>query len=249
MGKFSPGVRMNIDYYVYRLIDPRNGKTFYVGKGKGDRMFAHAEEELKLEKGETRKTVKLDVIREIREANLEVSYKVHRHGMCEKCALEVEAALIDAYCTGQTKGHGADRGKQSIGELETKYLLDELDPDPKHRLLLIKTKWETVHKPEHGSVEDAVRRSWLVNLKRARRVDYVLAVIDNVCMGVYAPKGAWHLSEGEDRKQRGEQKRSEFPMGFEVRDDKILKRYYCKEIGEELWSRKAQGSLRYIGPL
>ncbi len=249
MGEFSPGVRMKINYYVYRLIDPRNGKTFYVGKGKDNRMFAHAEEELKLEKGETRKTVKLDVIREIREANLQVNYKVHRHGMCEKCALEVEAALIDAYCTGQTKGHGADRGEQSIGELETKYPLDKLDPDPKHRLLLIKTKWETVRKSEHGSIEDAVRRSWLLDLERARRADYVLAVIDNVCMGVYAPMGAWHLSEGEDRKQRGERKRAEFPKGFVVRDSKILERYLRKEIREELWSRKAQSSFRYIGPI
>ena len=26
----------------YRLIDPRNGDTFYVGKGIGNRIFAHA---------------------------------------------------------------------------------------------------------------------------------------------------------------------------------------------------------------
>ena len=27
--------------YVYRLIDPRNGETFYVGRGRGQRVFAH----------------------------------------------------------------------------------------------------------------------------------------------------------------------------------------------------------------
>ena len=26
---------------VYRLIDPRNGETFYVGRGKGNRVFSH----------------------------------------------------------------------------------------------------------------------------------------------------------------------------------------------------------------
>ena len=31
--KFSPEVINEIGYYVYRLIDPRNGNTFYVGKG------------------------------------------------------------------------------------------------------------------------------------------------------------------------------------------------------------------------
>ena len=28
-------------HYVYRLIDPRNGETFYVGKGQGQRVFDH----------------------------------------------------------------------------------------------------------------------------------------------------------------------------------------------------------------
>ena len=30
-------------YYVYRLVDPRNKKTIYVGKGCGDRMLQHVE--------------------------------------------------------------------------------------------------------------------------------------------------------------------------------------------------------------
>lgn len=38
---FPPEVADKLKTYVYRLIDPRNGETFYVGKGKGDRVFAH----------------------------------------------------------------------------------------------------------------------------------------------------------------------------------------------------------------
>ena len=44
---FSPEVCEKLGYYVYRLIDPRNGQTFYVGKGKGNRVFAHVECALK----------------------------------------------------------------------------------------------------------------------------------------------------------------------------------------------------------
>ena len=33
---FTPEVQERLGYYVYRLIDPRNGETFYVGKGKGN---------------------------------------------------------------------------------------------------------------------------------------------------------------------------------------------------------------------
>ena len=30
-----------LNNYVYRLIDPRNGETFYVGVGKGKRVLQH----------------------------------------------------------------------------------------------------------------------------------------------------------------------------------------------------------------
>ena len=31
---FPAGVAEQLKWYVYRLIDPRNGETFYVGKGR-----------------------------------------------------------------------------------------------------------------------------------------------------------------------------------------------------------------------
>ena len=37
--RFPPEVANKLEYYVYRLIDPRNGEIFYVGKGRGDRIF------------------------------------------------------------------------------------------------------------------------------------------------------------------------------------------------------------------
>ncbi len=42
---FPAGVAEKLKTYVYRLIDPRNGETFYVGKGQGDRVFAHIREQ------------------------------------------------------------------------------------------------------------------------------------------------------------------------------------------------------------
>jgi hypothetical protein len=35
---FSPDVSRKLGWYVYRLIDPRNGETFYVGKGQGNKV-------------------------------------------------------------------------------------------------------------------------------------------------------------------------------------------------------------------
>jgi hypothetical protein len=45
-GTFPPDVVPKLKTYVYRLIDPRNGETFYIGKGQSNRVFAHIHDEL-----------------------------------------------------------------------------------------------------------------------------------------------------------------------------------------------------------
>ena len=80
--RFPVGVAEKLKYYVYRLIDPRNGETFYVGKGLGNRIFQHAKGELKLRSRENGLLdYKLHRIRDIRSAGLEVGYVIHRHGI------------------------------------------------------------------------------------------------------------------------------------------------------------------------
>jgi hypothetical protein len=49
-------------FYVYALIDPRNDKIFYIGKGTGNRVFSHEAESDKAPKSEK---AKLQKIREI----------------------------------------------------------------------------------------------------------------------------------------------------------------------------------------
>ena len=40
---FSQSVIEQLKYYVFFLRDPRNGQVFYVGKGRGNRIFNHVE--------------------------------------------------------------------------------------------------------------------------------------------------------------------------------------------------------------
>ena len=44
--EFTTEVISKLGYYVYLLIDPRTGNTFYVGKGRGNRTFAHVNDSL-----------------------------------------------------------------------------------------------------------------------------------------------------------------------------------------------------------
>jgi hypothetical protein len=107
---FPAEVAGQLKTYVYRLIDPRNGETFYIGKGQGNRVFSHIRAEQDLEGDDLDNKIKR--IREIRLAGCEVAHVIHRHGMDEKTALEVEAALIDAYWI-----LGVDRDRSRTGGL------------------------------------------------------------------------------------------------------------------------------------
>lgn len=131
---FPPEVAEKLGYYVYRLIDPRNGETFYIGKGKGNRVFAHARGDIESDS----LSEKMTKIRSIRIAGFDVAHVIHRHGLSEKSALEVEAALIDAYpgITNIMDGHGnSDFGAMHSSEIIKRYCAETARFE--HKALLI----------------------------------------------------------------------------------------------------------------
>lgn len=97
INSFSTETIEKLKSYVYRLIDPRNGNTFYVGKGKGNRVFEHARNVLKYGVNEDKESAKNETIQEIIDCGLKVIHIIHRYGMDDQTAFEVESALIDAY--------------------------------------------------------------------------------------------------------------------------------------------------------
>jgi uncharacterized protein len=121
--RFSEKVAAELKCYVYRLIDPRNGASFYVGRGRGNRVFAHAAEDVGSPETDDDTDLKLGTIRAIRNSGFEVQHVIHRHGMDEQTAVEVESALIDAYpgLTNLIKGSGSDRGVMHANEIMRKY--------------------------------------------------------------------------------------------------------------------------------
>ena len=105
--QFSEAVCEKIGYYVYVLIDPRDSKIFYIGKGKGNRIFSHITCALETEEDDD----KFKLIREIKNARQKVEHYILRHGLTEKEALEIESACIDLigldYLTNQVKGYNS----------------------------------------------------------------------------------------------------------------------------------------------
>src|SRR5581483_6278095 len=191
--KFTPEVIEKLQYYVYRLIDPRNGETFYVGKGKGNRIFQHVEMQSVSSRrsefdGEDALSLKLQRIKDIHSANLEVGHVIHQHGIqTSQIALQVEAAVMDAYpgLTNRMAGHGASEfGVAHVDELIALYGAQPFKETESLILISIARSFEV----EGRSVYDAVRGVWKIDPKRAAKTKLVLAHRGGLVVGAFRPR-------------------------------------------------------------
>lgn len=178
---FTSEISNQLKFYVYRLIDPRNGETFYVGKGFGNRVFAHVKGEL----GNNADTLsyKLQRIRDIRVDGFEVAHVIHRHGMDEATAFEVEAALIDAYpeATNAVGGRSSDeRGLMHANQIIERYKAEEVQF--RHKAVIININRTAAQKE---TVYEAVRYAWKIDPKKASQAEMVLAVSQGLIIGAF----------------------------------------------------------------
>ena len=175
---FPSEVIDKLQYYVYRLIDPRNAETFYIGKGRGNRVFAHARGEIE---GDLL-SEKMTRIRGIKLANLEVGHIMHRHGLSEETAFEVEAALIDAYpgISNIMDGHGNNEfGAMHSSEIIKRYCAEIADFQ--HKTLLISVNRSALE----SSLYDATRYAWRLNKSKAESADVILATVQGLIVGAF----------------------------------------------------------------
>lgn len=204
--EFKQSVIEALQFYVYCLVDPRNKKVFYIGKGVGNRVFNHAADAL----DEKNYSLKLDTIREIHKAGLEVSYYIARHGMTEDEAYLVESVLIDMFTfeqfnlkstlTNIQAGHHQwDKGVKTIEEINSLYDCSDIQPISGDRLICININ-KTYNRPDtdyygkRDNIYEATRKYWRLDGNRARTAHYVLAVYQGIVRAVFKP-AEWHISE------------------------------------------------------
>ena len=169
--------------YVYRLIDPRNGETFYVGKGKGNRVFAHIRAAIDTDDPGD----KLKRIHEIRASGFEVSHVIHRHGLDDRTAFEVEAALIDAYPGLTNSATGA--GSSEFGAMHAQEIINKYQAEPvdfQHRAIIINVNRSATE----TSLYEATRYAWKISPKKAKRAEIVVAVRHGLIVAVFVAD-AW----------------------------------------------------------
>ena len=196
-------------FYVYALIDPRNEKVFYIGKGTGNRVFSH-----EIESGKPRESEKKKIqqIREIENSGYSVKRLIVNWGLSENEAFVAEATLInllnrmpDIQLTNEVSGHHVHESL-TTEEFELQYGAVPLEKeDIKHSILVIKINKLYRRGMSEEELYDAVRGFWAASLKsiEARKVKYVFGVYNGLIVGVYKPD-VWHYGyEMIDIPQRG----------------------------------------------
>jgi len=235
---FPADVTRKLKTYVYRLIDPRNGETFYIGKGKGNRVFAHIHAEQNLEGDELDN--KLKRIRDIRIAGFEVAHVIHRHGMDNKTAYEVEAALIDAY-PGLTNIVGG-AGSNDYGAMHAKEIVSRYSAEPamfQHKALLINVNRSATE----TSLYEATRYAWKINKSWAEQAEVILATRIGVIVGAFIAH-RWLEARTENFPGR-DPVPGRFGFEGEEAPDDIKKLYVGKRVPDEYRKPGAANPIKY----
>jgi hypothetical protein len=237
---FSPKSISELKYYVYVYSDPDTGLPFYVGKGKGNRVFAHL--------SDTGENDKVHRIGEIRSRGKEPIIEILVHGMDdEETALKVESAAIDLIgiknLTNQQRGHHARMlGKIDVATLEARYSRTELTMD----MITDNLMMVIIHKSYRNNLTpfelyDITRGCWEVRLENAKKVDFVCAVNDQAIVEVYSidkwiPVASMSLMRPDDYHDPSVEGRYEF-VG-KIAPDEIRTKYVNKDVSKLYTSRR-----------
>lgn len=238
--QFTQKTQEELKSYVYALIDPRDNKIFYIGKGNTNRVFYHINEAI-INASETEK---LETIRAIKNDNQKVKHFIIRHGLEENEAILLESVLIDfltfkdfaeiAKITNIASGHHSfNYGIKTADECEILHNCEKLKiEDIEHKILVIninKTFGNKRNKKNDNltyirpNIYEATRGWWVLDNIRAKKTDYVLAEYKGVIRAIFKPE-KWL----QDIENRGV-KRWGFE-GLEVTDRKVLDLYLNKEV-------------------
>jgi len=183
--KMTPEIAAVLKSYVYVYTDPRNGKPFYIGKGQGNRLFAHLED--------TAETEKTDVISAIRKSGQEPQIDLLRYGLSDAEAELVEASAIDLVrlknLTNKVAGH---HGK-SFGRIESREVIAMLRAKPvhvRHKAMLITINKLYRSDMTANELYEATRGIWRVGTRR-ENAEYGMAVYQGIVREVYRIQ-KWH---------------------------------------------------------
>lgn len=186
-----------LGYYVYMLVDPRDGKVFYIGKGKGNRVFQHIED---AKKYTSISTNKFNTIRGIL-ASGKVEHMIVCHGLKEEQeAYRIECVLIDAFnymgagLTNAVLGHHSSQsGIMTTDEIERLYAaapLNSIAPD----CVIININGQYNRCMGQAGIYAATKECWRMDKNRLKGIKYVLSEYRGLIVEVFEVE-KWYSKE------------------------------------------------------
>ena len=226
-----------LGYYVYLLIDPRDDKVFYVGKGKGWRILAHLGEGSDVGDDAPEKDKR---IRDIRAAGCEIKPDVLRQGLTEEEAFEIEAAVIDLIgignLTNRMRGHRSDRGRMPLKDIAIMHGAEDAVFDEPAILLRITQRYEEDMSDE--KMYRATKDAWSVSLDKVKDIKLACSVYRGIIREVFAVD-EWSYYPSTSRRRK---------VQFEGEIDlKKRDKYIGKSVARR-WKRSDINSHKIVGP-
>ena len=168
---------------MYLLQDPRDGLTFYVGKGSGNRVFAHTNEAVELDWSND----KLDQIREIHDAGMDVEQIILRHGLTEDTAEAIEAAMIDFLGKDNLSNkqgglYSKEYGLKTVDEIRAMYEAQPLDTD--EPVVLINLNRLYPRCKTEIDLYETTRKHWVIGQRR-EQAKYAIATFKGLTREAY----------------------------------------------------------------
>ena len=187
--KMTPEVAAGLKSYVYIYSDPDDGRPFYIGKGVGNRLFAHLDD--------TSETEKTATIAAIRNSGRQPQIDILRYGLTDAEASLVEAAAIDLIGLSKLTNRVAGHHVRSFARIASQEVIAMLSAKPvqvRHKAILI-----TINKLYRSNMTieelyEATRGIWKVG-ERREQAEFAMAVYQGIVREVYrmCPPG-WCVS-------------------------------------------------------
>ncbi len=226
MNKFPKIVSSELKYYVYIYSNPITEEIFYVGKGKGDRVFSHLSDESENEK--------VKYLSELKSQGIEANIEILIHGIeDEETALRVESAIIDLVginkLTNKQSGwRSATFGRMSLKQIVSTYSKQKIDIEESGILIRINQMFR--YSMTEMELYDYTRGRWKINIDRAKTAKYAFAVYDGIIQEVYSVY-TW-LEAGKIMSTRIEKENSEDRFEFvgDIAEEEIRNKYRYKSV-------------------